>query len=77
MLPAPEHVGEMVEPEAPEPLVPEPILSAPETPTQQPAEPLAGPNVMKVVLVGAECAPWSKTGGPCGGPCGGPGLTYF
>ena len=25
-------------------------------------EPLAGPNVMKVVLVGAECAPWSKTG---------------
>lgn len=25
-------------------------------------EPLAGPNVMKVVFVGAECAPWSKTG---------------
>lgn len=25
--------------------------------------PLAGENVMKIVLVGAECAPWSKTGG--------------
>ncbi|MEW5317297.1 MAG: hypothetical protein WDW38_008608 [Sanguina aurantia] len=25
--------------------------------------PLAGVNVMKVVMVGAECAPWSKTGG--------------
>lgn len=24
--------------------------------------PLAGVNVMKVVMVGAECAPWSKTG---------------
>lgn len=24
--------------------------------------PLAGPNVMNVVMVGAECAPWSKTG---------------
>ncbi|BDA42851.1 Granule-bound starch synthase 2, chloroplastic/amyloplastic [Coccomyxa sp. Obi] len=29
----------------------------------EPAGPLAGPNVMNVVLVGAECAPWSKTGG--------------
>ncbi len=28
---------------------------------QAPA-PLAGENVMNVVLVGAECAPWSKTG---------------
>lgn len=27
------------------------------------SEPLAGPNVMKIVMVGAECAPWSKTGG--------------
>ena len=26
-------------------------------------EPLAGVNVMKVVMVGSECAPWSKTGG--------------
>lgn len=25
--------------------------------------PPAGDNVMKIVLVGAECAPWSKTGG--------------
>jgi hypothetical protein len=25
-------------------------------------EPLAGENVMNVVMVGAECAPWSKTG---------------
>lgn len=31
---------------------------------QAPA-PLAGENVMNVVLVGAECAPWSKTGEPC------------
>lgn len=31
-------------------------------PEQIKSEPLAGPNVMKVVLVGAECAPWSKTG---------------
>lgn len=37
----------------------------PEEPSHQepePAGPLAGPNVMNVVLVGAECAPWSKTG---------------
>ena len=27
--------------------------------------PLAGENVMNVVLVGAECAPWSKTGKLC------------
>ena len=27
-----------------------------------PSGPLAGENVMNVVLVGAECAPWSKTG---------------
>ncbi|CAL9121616.1 unnamed protein product [Musa textilis] len=25
--------------------------------------PLAGPNVMNVIMVAAECAPWSKTGG--------------
>jgi starch synthase len=25
--------------------------------------PLAGENVMNIVMVGAECAPWSKTGG--------------
>ena len=28
--------------------------------------PLAGENVMNVVLVGAECSPWSKTGAPDG-----------
>ncbi|CAK0787417.1 Soluble starch synthase 2-3, chloroplastic/amyloplastic [Coccomyxa viridis] len=28
-----------------------------------PSGPLAGQNVMNVILVGAECAPWSKTGG--------------
>lgn len=27
--------------------------------------PLAGPNVMNVILVAAECAPWSKTGKSC------------
>jgi hypothetical protein len=36
---------------------------APEpSPPQQPAPP-SNPNAMNVVLVGAECAPWSKTGG--------------
>lgn len=31
---------------------------------EEPSEPpLAGPNVMNIVMVGAECAPWSKTGG--------------
>ena len=35
-------------------------------PGQQPAEQKHdNPNAMKVVLVGAECAPWSKTGQPC------------
>jgi starch synthase len=28
-----------------------------------PEKPLAGDNVMNIVFVGAECAPWSKTGG--------------
>lgn len=32
--------------------------------SQPPGEPpLAGENVMSIVMVGAECAPWSKTGG--------------
>ena len=35
---------------------------APPPPEPVKPEPLAGPNVMKVVMVGAECAPWSKTG---------------
>lgn len=29
----------------------------------EPTPPLAGPNVMNVIIVAAECAPWSKTGG--------------
>ncbi|WVZ05325.1 hypothetical protein V8G54_018671 [Vigna mungo] len=37
-----------------------PIESEGETETPQP---LAGINVMNVILVAAECAPWSKTGG--------------
>eukprot|EP00271_Cylindrocystis_brebissonii_P017373 TRINITY_DN4509_c0_g1_i1.p1 TRINITY_DN4509_c0_g1~~TRINITY_DN4509_c0_g1_i1.p1 ORF type:complete len:864 (+),score=115.96 TRINITY_DN4509_c0_g1_i1:105-2594(+) len=32
-------------------------------PTEPPPPPLAGPNVMNVVVVASECAPWSKTGG--------------
>ena len=32
--------------------------------------PLAGENVMNVVLVGAECSPWSKTGAPDGSSAG-------
>ena len=40
--------------------LPAPVAPPPAVPVK--AEPLAGPNVMKVVMVGAECAPWSKTG---------------
>lgn len=43
--------------------VPTPVVPPPSAPVKP--EPLAGPNVMKVVLVGAECAPWSKTGAYC------------
>ncbi|CAL5222405.1 g4764 [Coccomyxa viridis] len=35
----------------------------PSYPDPGPSGPLAGENVMNVILVGAECAPWSKTGG--------------
>ncbi|KAG2499843.1 hypothetical protein HYH03_002134 [Edaphochlamys debaryana] len=50
-----------------EPAVP-PAEAAPSAEDDAPPEeekppPLAGPNVMNVVMVGAECAPWSKTGG--------------
>lgn len=38
----------------------EPIVPADET---EKPPPLAGSNVMNVILVAAECAPWSKTGG--------------
>lgn len=37
-----------------------PIIFAEET---EKPPPLAGPNVMNIILVSAECAPWSKTGG--------------
>lgn len=37
-------------------------LGAPEEGTKD-SPPLAGANVMNVILVAAECAPWSKTGG--------------
>lgn len=54
--------------QAPEPVVeptPAPVeadaSAAVVAPVQPP--PPAGDNVMKIVLVGAECAPWSKTGG--------------
>eukprot|EP00879_Flechtneria_rotunda_P005440 GHRR01005733.1.p1 GENE.GHRR01005733.1~~GHRR01005733.1.p1 ORF type:complete len:590 (+),score=164.31 GHRR01005733.1:745-2514(+) len=58
---------------APPPLAPAPLppVYEPETelvdegqqdaPPEDP--PLAGENVMNIVMVGAECAPWSKTGG--------------
>lgn len=29
---------------------------------ENPITPLAGPNVMNIIVVAAECAPWSKTG---------------
>jgi hypothetical protein len=37
-----------------------PLAVRPPEPAKLP--PLAGPNVMNIVMVGAECAPWSKTG---------------
>ena len=43
---------------------PEPAYEPQPPPAQHDPEPLAGPNVMNVVMVGAECAPWSKTGAP-------------
>ena len=42
-------------------LEPAPEEAAPPAPPAEP--PLAGENVMNIVMVGAECAPWSKTGG--------------
>ncbi|KAI3726104.1 hypothetical protein L1987_65901 [Smallanthus sonchifolius] len=43
----------------------ESILDEADVPASDDVEspPLAGPNVMNVILVAAECAPWSKTGG--------------
>ncbi|GJP42415.1 hypothetical protein CLOM_g1980 [Closterium sp. NIES-68] len=51
-------------PPPPSKLVPAPVAVAPAVPPAEvKAEPLAGPNVMNVVMVASECAPWSKTGG--------------
>ncbi len=53
-----------------EPMVPVPERVAAADPSEPAAAdkppPLAGPNVMNVVMVGAECAPWSKTGAQAG-----------
>ncbi|KAG0564735.1 hypothetical protein KC19_8G135300 [Ceratodon purpureus] len=45
----------------PAPQQPETNAAAPSAAEKPP--PLAGPNVMNIVVVAAECAPWSKTGG--------------
>ncbi|MCO5557127.1 hypothetical protein L7F22_010683 [Adiantum nelumboides] len=41
----------------------EPAIAGSASSMPEPSPPLAGPNVMNVVVVAAECAPWSKTGG--------------
>lgn len=43
------------------------ILDEKDVPASHDVEspPLAGPNVMNVILVASECAPWSKTGNLC------------
>ena len=40
-----------------------PAVQQPAPPPEQP--PMCGDNRMNIVFVGAECAPWSKTGTPC------------
>lgn len=48
------------------PQPPLPPAPAPELPKEEPPHhPLAGANVMNVVMVASECAPWSKTGTCC------------
>ena len=47
----------------PAPQQPDTNAAAPSAAEKPP--PLAGPNVMNIVVVAAECAPWSKTGGHC------------
>lgn len=46
----------------PPPPQPEAPVSQPQPPQHESRPPLAGDNVMNLVFVGAECAPWSKTG---------------
>lgn len=41
----------------------EPVAAGSASSMNDPTPPLAGPNVMNVIIVAAECAPWSKTGG--------------
>lgn len=41
----------------------EPAVTGAASSTDRVNPPLAGPNVMNVIIVAAECAPWSKTGG--------------
>ncbi|KAL4447598.1 hypothetical protein ABPG75_004817 [Micractinium tetrahymenae] len=55
-----------VAPPPPPPPQPQPVAQAPEpVAPAAPAEPVKphNPNAMNIVFVGAECAPWSKTGG--------------
>ena len=57
--PAPPPVAQ--QPPPPPPPVPEPVApAAPAVPAKPP-----NPNAMNIIFVGAECAPWSKTGAPC------------
>ncbi|GBF97168.1 granule-bound starch synthase chloroplastic [Raphidocelis subcapitata] len=51
-----------VPPLAPTP-APAPAAADAAAPAPPAEPPLAGENVMNIVMVGAECAPWSKTGG--------------
>lgn len=64
---APSEPEMYIEPVVP---VPERVAAADMDPSEPAAvekpPPLAGPNVMNVVMVGAECAPWSKTGAKAG-----------
>jgi len=56
-----DHSREGTTSQVPPPPQPEAHAAAPNAAEKPP--PLAGPNVMNIVVVAAECAPWSKTGG--------------
>eukprot|EP00898_Chlorokybus_atmophyticus_P003706 jgi/Chlat1/4336/Chrsp29S04501 len=60
--PAPRPAEIVSPPPAPAP-APAPVAQAAPPPAPEKKEPLAGPNVMNIVIVASECAPWSKTGG--------------
>lgn len=55
-----DHSREGTTSQVPPPPQPEAHAAAPNAAEKPP--PLAGPNVMNIVCVAAECAPWSKTG---------------